>query len=82
MSQPTSIRKRIMEMLEEATQAEEGTIPDGQTLKEMEGFDSMGMVFFIGLVQEQLNVDLSVHDLRETTTAGELCARIMEMVEG
>lgn len=70
-----------MEMLEEATQADEGAISEDQELKDMEGWDSMGIVFFMGLVQEHLNVELSVHDLRETTSAGDLCARIEELYQ-
>lgn len=69
---------RIVELLEEATQAPEGTLTQDLVLKDMEGWDSMGMVMFIGLVQQYLSVELSVHDLRESATVAELAARILE----
>jgi hypothetical protein len=36
-------------MLEEATQAEPGSLSAAQVLKELEGWDSLGVVMFIGL---------------------------------
>jgi acyl carrier protein len=74
----TERESRILELFEEATQAPEGTLSRDLVLKDMEGWDSMGMVMFIGLVQQYLTVELSVHDLRDSGTIAELAARIME----
>ena len=76
MTNFAQVGQRALELLEEATQAEAGDTPQGQVLKEMEGWDSMGMVLFIGLVTEHLGVELSVHDLRESATAADLCGRV------
>lgn len=67
-----STRTRALALLEEATQAEENALDEQLVLQGLEGWDSMGMVMFIGLVSEQLGVDLSVHDLRESVTVADL----------
>ena len=81
MTNSTDTAKRALELLEEATQADPGTLGEGLALKEMEGWDSMGMVLFIGLVQEHLQVELSVHDLRESATVAELCSRVEALAQ-
>lgn len=68
---------RILDLLEEATQAPERTLTPELVLKDVEGWDSMGMVMFIGLVQQELAVELSVHDLRESATVADLAACIL-----
>jgi acyl carrier protein len=45
-------------------------------LLDMEGWDSMGMVMFISLVEESHGLKLSIADLRDCTTAQGLCDEI------
>lgn len=71
----------IVELLEEATLSDPGAINAEESLHEVEGWDSMGMVMFISLVGERYGVELTVHDLRECSTAEALAARIGELVE-
>ena len=42
----------------------------------------MGMVMFMGLVQEEYDLELSVYDLRECVTAGELTERVAGKLPG
>lgn len=72
----TDSHSRVLAMLEEATQSAPGTLDEGRVLQELEGWDSMGMVMFMGLVKESMAVELSVHDLRECVTASDLAGRI------
>lgn len=51
-------------LIEEATQALPGTVSPKTELGTLDGWDSMGLVIFIELVQSKAGVELSVHDLR------------------
>ncbi len=66
------LASKVRAMLEESTQAAAGSLESSQVLKELDGWDSLGVVMFIGLVLEQLSVELSVHELRD-------CARIADL---
>ena len=74
MSEPGSetTRARVLAFIEEATQAEPGSLERDSLLTALAGWDSMGMVMFMGLVLETFEVELSVFDLRECTTPAEL----------
>jgi len=65
-------------LLEESTQVEPGSVPAAMALLDLDGWDSMGMVMFIALVDERFGVELSVHDLHECKSAGELAERIFQ----
>jgi acyl carrier protein len=69
-------RERTLRLLEEATQAPEGSLGPERVLRDLDGWDSMGMVMFIGLVKERFGFELSVHDLRRCDTVGDLHARV------
>ena len=77
MSETTQDRTRAL--LEEAIQAPDGSLTRELVLREVEGWDSMGAVLFIGLVKEHLSVELTVHDLRESTRVGDLLDRVQEL---
>lgn len=62
----------ILPLLEEATQAAPDSIAPQQALPDLDGWDSMGMVMFIGLVKMRRGVELSVHQLRE-------CAVVLDL---
>lgn len=53
----------VVLLLEEATQALPGTLAADSELAGVDGWDSMGMVVFMGLVKERVGVELRVHEL-------------------
>lgn len=67
---------RTLRLLEESTQAEPHSLSPEQFLRDIEGWDSMGMVMFIGLAKEKLGAELSVHDLSQRETVEELCLHV------
>lgn len=67
---------RTLRLLEESTQAPEDSLAPEQFLRDIPGWDSMGMVMFIGLVKERLAIELSVHDLSQRETVADLCAYV------
>ena len=62
----------ILPLLEEATQAAPESIALQQALPDLEGWDSMGMVMFIGLVKMRRGVELTVHQLRDCAAVEDL----------
>lgn len=70
---------RVRALLEEATQADPGSLRPATVLKEHEGWDSLGAVMFIGLVEEHLHVSLSVADLRASATVADLEAAVARL---
>ncbi len=72
---------RVRAMLEEATQAEPGSLSSEQVLKELEGWDSLGVVMFIGLVLEHFALEISVHEIRDCGTVAALEARLAALAE-
>lgn len=68
----------VIATLEEATQSLPGAIAAETDLSGLDGWDSMGMVMFMGIVAEEHEVELSVHDLRTCTRASEL----FELIRG
>ncbi len=66
----------VLPILEEATQAPENSIELTQLLPGLEGWDSMGMVMFIGMVKLKCSVELTVHDLRECVSVADLQALV------
>lgn len=73
---PEPDARAVLDLLEEATQSPEQSLASDQELGSLEGWDSLGMVMFIGLVKQNFSVELSVHDLRESKTAGDLAERV------
>jgi acyl carrier protein len=71
-----------MELLEEATQSPEGSLESAHALEAVDGWDSMGAVMFLGLVREHFELELSVYDLRDCATIGELTGRIERKLDG
>ncbi|MBJ01934.1 MAG: hypothetical protein CMK00_03590 [Planctomycetes bacterium] len=69
--------EQTVSMLEEATLSNPGAVSSDSSLAQLDGWDSMGMVVFMGLVKEQLGVELVVHDLRGCATP----AAVRELVE-
>ena len=67
-----SLAPKVRALLEESTQAAADSLASKQVLKELEGWDSLGVVMFIGLVLEHLSVELSVHEIRECVLVADL----------
>jgi acyl carrier protein len=70
--------REVVDLLEEATQALAGSIPLDARLEHVNGWDSMGMVMFMGLVRDRSGIELSVHDLKGCATPAELALAIAE----
>ena len=66
----------VIALMEESTQALPQSLGPDSRLVELSGWDSMGMVMFMGLVRDQCGVELSVYDLRECATVRDLAAAI------
>jgi acyl carrier protein len=71
-----TLLERTLLLLDEATNAAPGTLTGEVVLRDMAGWDSIGMVMFIGLVQRELGIELSVYDLHESRTVNDLAARL------
>lgn len=63
-------------MIEEATQALPGSVSPQTELGTLDGWDSMGLVIFIELVQSRTGAELSVHDLRACAKPPEVLALV------
>lgn len=68
----------VITLLEEATQSLPGTIELDCDLRTLDGWDSMGMVMFMGLLNERAGAELTVHELRSCETPRELARKIAE----
>jgi acyl carrier protein len=60
--------ERVLRWIEEATQSPDRSLGLDSDLTAVDGWDSMGMVMFIGLVTDQTGVDLAAQDFRTATT--------------
>lgn len=74
MSAPTL--ERVVELLEEATQTPPGQITAATVLEDFNGWDSMGMVTFIALVDSHCGVALRTQDLLRCPTPAALAELI------
>lgn len=74
--------EQLTGMIEEATQALPGTVASETDLGSLDGWDSMGLVIFIDLVQTQLGVEVAVHDLRACSHPPEVLALIERVAAG
>lgn len=63
-------------LIEEAVQALPGSVEPDTDLGGLDGWDSMGLVIFIELVQTKTGVELAVHDLRACSRPPEVAALI------
>jgi hypothetical protein len=66
----------VTAMIEEATQALPGSVSAATDLGSLDGWDSMGLVIFIELVQSRTGTELAVHDLRACSLAPEVLSLI------
>ena len=71
----------VVQWLEEAIQALPGTLTPQTQLEGFEGWDSMGMVLFMGLVHERSGHELSVYEVRACQTPAALAALVRRRSE-
>ncbi len=67
---------QVVAMIEEATQAIPGSVATDCRLGDLSGWDSMGLVIFIELVQNETGAQLAVHELRACASPAELVTLI------
>jgi acyl carrier protein len=68
--------EQLTGLVEEATQSTPGKVSAGTELASLDGWDSMGLVVFVELVQSQVDVELAVHELRACATPAEVLGLI------
>ena len=74
--------EQLNAMIEEATQALPDTVTSATDLGSLDGWDSMGLVIFIDLVQTQVGIEIAVHDLRACSHSHEVLAMIERALAG
>lgn len=67
---------RLITDIEDATQSLPGLFGPDAVLETVEGWDSLGMALFIGIVAERTGVELAIEDLQECTTVRDLQAML------
>lgn len=72
----------VARLLAEAIQAAPGQVEAGTLLEGLGGWDSMGMVNFIWLVEQETGVKLRVRDLRTCPTPSSLTRLIHDHLPG
>jgi acyl carrier protein len=72
----------VASILEEAVQARPGQVQAGTLLEGLGGWDSMGMVNFVWLIEQRTGVKLRVGDLRKCPTPASLTQLIHDQLPG
>ena len=70
----------VVELIEESTQSIPGTIVETTDLEAMDEWDSLSMVMFISLVDEEVGVELDADDIQAGGTPLKLLAAIADRV--
>lgn len=73
-------RQETIALLEHSLQVRAGTVPPDGVLAEINGWDSMGIVAFVGEAFDRLDVELAVDDIQACTTVGDLVALVAAKV--
>jgi acyl carrier protein len=68
--------EQLTGLVEEATQSLPGKVGPDTELATLDGWDSMGLVVFVELVQSKVGVELAVHELRACATP----AQVLELI--
>ncbi|MCB9684413.1 MAG: acyl carrier protein [Alphaproteobacteria bacterium] len=71
-----SEEQRVIALVERALQADPGSLRGTTRFADLEGWDSMGMVDFLGSLYDESGVALSIDDLLACSTIGEVAARV------
>jgi acyl carrier protein len=65
-------KRKIIELIEEIMEVDEGTIRGGEVLESLDGWDSLKVVMFIATVDENYNITLSPQKIADANTIGDL----------
>ena len=68
----------VLRCLEDATQSAPGSLAPSTDLATVDGWDSMGMVMFMGIVTERTGIELSVQDFRTATSPAAIAELIAQ----
>ena len=73
------MREKIIEVLAEITEQDEGTFSDETIIKDIPGFDSLQFVMMISELQESYNIEIPLDKALEVETVGELIASAQQI---
>ncbi len=71
-----TVDRRVTDLLERAIQADPGSIRPDHLLADLDGWDSIGVVDFVGALYDQLGVALTVEELQTFTRVKDLTERV------
>ncbi|MHB8900798.1 MAG: acyl carrier protein [Thermoguttaceae bacterium] len=71
-------RKRFLNVVEEALGMPEGSTAEGDRIDDLEGWDSVGALSVIALLDEEYGVSLDAGALQSCDTLGELAGLILK----
>ena len=72
--------QQIVTLLEMSIQAPPGSIRPESSLQELNGWDSMGMVMFVGEAFDRIRAEVGVDDLQTCVTVRDLVALVSRKV--
>ena len=67
-------KKDFLKMIEEIIEAESGTLIGDELIEDLEAWDSLAIVNFIALVDENFGLTLSPQEIQESKTVNDLMA--------
>jgi acyl carrier protein len=70
------LERQIVALLEESIQAAPGSVTAAAVLADLNGWDSMGMVTFVGETFDRTQVEVGVDDLQGCVTVADLVALV------
>jgi acyl carrier protein len=74
-------KSEFLRLLDELVESEPGTLQGAEALSDVEGWDSIAVMGFIGLVDEQFEVALSPKRLAACKTVNDLIALVGDRIE-
>lgn len=72
------MEQQIVALLEQSIQAPAGSLGPATRLAELNGWDSMGMVMFVGEAFDRIQVEIGVDLLQSCATVRELVAAVTD----
>lgn len=74
-------RKEFLEKIEDLLEADAGSITGDESLDELEGWDSLAVMAFIAMVDENLGITLPAQQIASANTLQDLIALIDEGIK-
>lgn len=75
-------RQEFLQLLEEVIEAEPGTLKGDERLRDLERWDSLAVMSYIALVDEQLGISVSAQSIAEARTVSDLVALVERQLSG